>query len=156
MTWFVLHQNTFQLPTQKLFKFQRMETKDLLSIPTQVFTIWKVDLTKIDATKVLTYRISGVGGVWDQYKQTTTLTLFVDGVVGQQIAAQVTYDFTGDGTVDRTEVFKPLTIDGNPGFQEWLVSGDANGLQQVPATTWAINTNNGIVELKVFIFLKQF
>lgn len=64
---------------------------------------------------MLTYRISGVGGTWDLYKQTTTLSLFVDGAAGQQVAAQVTYDFTGDGTIDRTEVFKPLTLDGTPG-----------------------------------------
>lgn len=145
-----------------------MQTKDLLQIQIQVFTIWKVDLWKLDANAVLTYRITGLGGTWDLYKQTTTLSLFVDGAAGQQVAAQVTYDFTGDGTVDRTEVFKPFTLDGTPGncsiscrlsflvgFQEWLVSGDANGLQQVPTTTWVINMNNGIVELKVFIYLSN-
>lgn len=83
----------------------------------------------------------------------TELNLWVDSldVGGQAIEAQVSYDWTGDGTWDRTEIIGVFTPNDIPNYEQWHAIGLPAPKGQLAAHNggWS-NLENGTVRLQVW------
>jgi len=97
-------------------------------------------------TNPIIYTLSGVNGTYDS-ALSTSFNLYLDagtGVgAGQQ--AQVQYDFTGDGTWDRTETYNYFPTDPVTG---WELYTQAQGLKSSSGTF--SNLSNGKVRIQVW------
>ena len=94
----------------------------------------------------LVYTASGVNATYNS-AQTTQFSLYVDSVaaVGNGIAARISYDFTGDGTYDRIEVYNYFATDPVTGYELY---NQTRG--QASATGTFANLANGKVRLEVW------
>jgi|GEM_PF-287690 len=92
------------------------------------------------------YTFSNVSATYDNTKS-TQFNLYVDAGtgIGDAPKAQVQYDFTGDGTWDRTETYSYFPTDDLVG---WQLYTQAQGLQSSSGTF--ANLSNGKVRLQVW------
>jgi CxxC motif-containing protein (DUF1111 family) len=97
-------------------------------------------------TNPVIYTLSGVNGTYDS-TFSTTFNLYVDAgtAVGNGQQAQVQYDFTGDGTWDRTETYNYFATDPAVG---WQLYTQASGLKSSSGTF--TNLSNGKVRIQVW------
>ncbi|MBL0385714.1 glycoside hydrolase family 81 [Tumebacillus sp. ITR2] len=92
------------------------------------------------------YTISNVSGTYDSTKA-TGFDLFVDAGanIADGVQAQVQYDFTGDGTWDRTETYSYFPTNDVVGFEDYK---QTQGLQSASGTFQ--NLSNGKVRIQVW------
>ena len=97
-------------------------------------------------TNAVIYTISALTGTYDS-TQATAFNLYVDANtgVGDGVQAQVQYDFTGDGTWDRTETYNYFATDPVVGSELYT---QARGLKSSSGTF--TNLNNGKVRIQVW------
>jgi len=97
-------------------------------------------------TNPVIYTISGLTRTYNA-AQTTQYNLYVDAGagVGDGVQAQVQYDFTGDGTWDRTETYNYFATDPVTG---WELYTQASGVKS--ATGTFANLSNGKVRIQVW------
>src|SRR5689334_4105516 len=97
-------------------------------------------------TNPIIYTLSGVNGTYDNTKS-TAFSLYLDAgtAVGNGTQAQVQYDFTGDGTWDRTETYNYFATDPVAGFELYT---QASGLKSSTGTF--TNLSNGKVRIQVW------
>ncbi|RQW12841.1 fibronectin type III domain-containing protein [Paenibacillus rhizophilus] len=93
-----------------------------------------------------TYVISGLTGTYDSTKS-TAFNVYADSgtSVGNAIQVCVSYDFTGDGTYDRVEMYNYFATDPVAGFELY---NQTAGLKSA-AGSFA-NLNNGKVKIEVW------
>jgi endoglucanase Acf2 len=92
------------------------------------------------------YTITGLNGTYDSTKS-TAFDLFVDAGanIADGVQAQVQYDFTGDGTWDRTETYQYFPTNDIVNWEDYT---QARGLQS--ATGAFSNLSNGKVRIQVW------
>ena len=97
-------------------------------------------------TNPVIYTISALSGTYDS-TQVTAFNLYVDANtgVGAGVQAQVQYDFTGDGTWDRTETYNYFPTDPVAGSELYT---QARGLKSSSGTF--ANLSNGKVRIQVW------
>jgi hypothetical protein len=97
------------------------------------------------------YTSAGLNATYDA-TLSTKFNLYVDVPVGSgdAIQVQVQYDFTGDGTWDRTETYKQFALDTVAGWQSYT---EATGL--VSSSGTFSNLVNGKVRIQVWNALGQ-
>jgi hypothetical protein len=97
-------------------------------------------------TNPIIYTLSALNGTYDS-TQSTAFSLYVDAgtAVGNGSQAQVQYDFTGDGTWDRTETYNYFATDPVAGFELY---NQTKGLKSSSGTF--SNLSNGKVRIQVW------
>jgi len=97
-------------------------------------------------TNPIIYTLSALNGTYDS-TQSTAFNLYVDAGtgVGDAQQVQVQYDFTGDGTWDRTETYNYFPTDPVVG---WELYTQAQGLKSSSGTF--ANLSNGKVRIQVW------
>jgi CxxC motif-containing protein (DUF1111 family) len=93
----------------------------------------------------LVYTVTGINGTYNSGQ--TQFSLYLDSLaaVGNGIAARISYDFTGDGTYDRVEVYNYFATDPVTGYELY---NQTRG--QASATGTFANLVNGRVRLEVW------
>ncbi|ABX04072.1 Ricin B lectin [Herpetosiphon aurantiacus DSM 785] len=96
-------------------------------------------------TNALVYTISGLTRTYNS--QATQFKLFVDSntAVGNGVQARISYDWTGDGSYDRTETYNYFPTDPVAGFEQYSQTA---GLKS-SSGAWA-NLSNGRVRIEIW------
>lgn len=102
--------------------------------------------------------IEGLTGFHNVDRNTTYLELFLDSLTvgGQQVGIAVQYDFTGDGVIDRTEIFQAFPPNDLTGYEKMTRYArttqvpPGQGLQSVTGS-WYQDLVNGNVHVVAWI-----
>ena len=95
----------------------------------------------------LTYVVSGVNGTYTT-GGATAFKAYVDSgaSIGNGVQVQVSYDFTGDGTWDRTETYNYFATNDVAGVEEYNQGSGIKSSTGTFATTFA----NGKVQIQIW------
>lgn len=120
-----------------------------------------------DPSKVLTIEITGISGYYNIESDLpgvpghTILELWLDSlnIAGTAVQAQVEYDWTGDGVVDRAEMYDIFTPNDLPNYELFKYRGlqgqPLGKLVAAPTGPWD-NLDNGIVRLRMWSAFNNF
>ncbi len=93
-----------------------------------------------------TFTLTGLNAAYDATKA-TQFGLNLDAGTKSGVATQlrVSYDFTGDGTWDRTETYKPMALNATAGYEKYTDAAGVSG-----TTGQFANLVNGKVKVEVW------
>ncbi len=78
------------------------------------------DVLPPDPALVATRVVTGLTGTYDGGATEFVMTIDAGVGVGEALQVQIAYDFDGDGTDDRTEIYDSFAMDDEPGWEHYL------------------------------------